>query len=331
MIVVDKLCRRFGAHVALDGVSFVVEKGEIAGLLGPNGAGKTTALRILAGALAATDGDAVLAGHSVRRQPLAVKRVVGYLPEGVPLYPEMRVEEYLRYRASLRGLPARRRAVAVAVDRAVDRCGLGDRRRQIIATLSRGLRQRVGLADAIVAEPPILILDEPTVGLDPNQIVEMRALVRELGRDRAVLLSTHILPDVEAVAARVVILHQGRVVAADSAQALRARFARGARVKVAVRAADAAAAAGALGALVASRVLERVEHEPPDGEGGAVFVATAPAADAAAAREAVAAALGGAGVALRELRAEAPPLEEVFARITATDPAAATASGEPVA
>jgi len=247
----------------------------------------------------------------VQTHPQEVKRHVGYLPEGAPLYVDMRVGEYLGFRAALRAIP--RRGRAAAVDRAIERCGLGDRRRQIIGTLSRGYRQRVGMADAVLAEPPILILDEPTVGLDPNQIVEMRALVRDLGRERAVLLSTHILPDVEALAARVVILHQGRVLAADSPAALRARLGGHARVRVAVRPADGDAAAAALRALAAVTAVERV-----DGPGGPdAVLAVLVNADGGAAREAISAALGAAGVGLRELRAEELPLEEVFARITA--------------
>jgi ABC-2 type transport system ATP-binding protein len=216
VIRVSQLSKRFGGTDARQGpaaalidVSFDVARGEIVGLLGPNGAGKTTTMRILTCFLAPTGGTAVLNGHSIAEDGLAVRRSIGYLPEAVPLYPEMRVFEYLAYRASLRGLPRSRRKAAV--DTAIDRCALGDRRRQIIGTLSRGYRQRVGLADAVLAQPPILILDEPTVGLDPNQIREVRELVRELGREQTILLSTHILSEVEAVASRVIILHQGRV------------------------------------------------------------------------------------------------------------------------
>jgi ABC-2 type transport system ATP-binding protein len=206
----------------LDDVSFNVERAEIVGLLGPNGAGKTTLLRILSCFLAPTRGTAVLDGHSIADDTRAVRRALGYLPEAVPLPPEMRVYEYLAFRAALKAIARGRRRAAV--DDAIAGSGLGERRRQIIGTLSRGYRQRVGLADALLARPPILILDEPTVGLDPNQIRDTHALIRELARERAVLLSTHILSDVEALADRVVILDRGRVKAADTPAALRERL-----------------------------------------------------------------------------------------------------------
>jgi ABC-2 type transport system ATP-binding protein len=227
LISVRGVTKRYGAvgsgdgGPALDDVSFEVERAEIVGLLGPNGAGKTTLMRILSCFLAPTRGTAVLAGCSIADDTRAVRRALGYLPEAVPLPPEMRVTEYLGYRAALKGI--RHRGRRAAVDDAIGVAGLGERRAQIIGTLSRGYRQRVGLADALLARPPILILDEPTVGLDPNQIRETHALIRELGRERAVLLSTHILSDVEALAGRVVILDRGRVKASGTPAALRER------------------------------------------------------------------------------------------------------------
>ena len=203
-------------------MSFEVEKAEIVGLLGPNGAGKTTLMRILSCFLAPTRGTAVLAGCSIADDTRGVRRALGYLPEAVPLPPEMRVTEYLGFRAGLKAVPRDKRHASV--DDAIGIAGLGDRRTQIIGTLSRGYRQRVGLADALLARPPILILDEPTVGLDPNQIRETHALIRELGRDRAVLLSTHILPDVEALASRVVIVDRGQVKASGTPAALREKL-----------------------------------------------------------------------------------------------------------
>jgi gliding motility-associated transport system ATP-binding protein len=207
---------------ALDDVSFEVGSAEIVGLLGPNGAGKTTLMRILSCFLAPTRGTAVLNGCSIADDTRAVRRALGYLPEAVPLPPEMRVTEYLGFRAALKAIARDKRRAAV--EDAIAIAGLGERRTQIIGTLSRGYRQRVGLADALLARPPILILDEPTVGLDPNQIRETHALIRELARERAVLLSTHILSDVEALAGRVVILDRGRVRAADTPAALRERL-----------------------------------------------------------------------------------------------------------
>jgi len=208
---------------ALDDVSFEVGRAEIVGLLGPNGAGKTTLMRILSCFLAPTRGTAVLNGCSISEDTRAVRRALGYLPEAVPLPPEMRVNEYLDFRAALKGIARGKRRAAV--DEAVTAAGLGDRRTQIIGTLSRGYRQRVGLADALLARPPILILDEPTVGLDPNQIRDTRTLIRDLGRERTVLLSTHILSEVEALAGRIVILDRGRVKAAGTLDELKAAHA----------------------------------------------------------------------------------------------------------
>jgi len=205
---------------ALDDVSFEVGRAEIVGLLGPNGAGKTTLMRILSCFLAPTRGTAVLNGCSISEDTRAVRRALGYLPEAVPLPPEMRVNEYLDFRAALKAVARGKRRAAV--DEAVTIAGLGDRRAQIIGTLSRGYRQRVGLADALLARPPILILDEPTVGLDPNQIRDTRTLIRDLGRERTVLLSTHILSEVEALAGRIVILDRGRVKAAGTLDELKA-------------------------------------------------------------------------------------------------------------
>jgi len=213
---------RDGGRLALDDVSFEVGAAEIVGLLGPNGAGKTTLMRILSCFLTPTRGTALLNGCSIADDSRGVRRALGYLPEAVPLPPEMRVGEYLTYRAALKAIARDKRRAAV--DDAVAIAGLADRRKQIIGTLSRGYRQRVGLADALLARPPILILDEPTVGLDPNQIRETHVLIRELARERAVLLSTHILSDVEALAGRVVILDHGKVKAADTPAALRERL-----------------------------------------------------------------------------------------------------------
>jgi gliding motility-associated transport system ATP-binding protein len=208
---------------ALDDVSFEVGRAEIVGLLGPNGAGKTTLMRILSCFLAPTRGTAVLNGCSISEDTRAVRRALGYLPEAVPLPPEMRVNEYLDFRAALKAVTRGKRRAAVA--EAITVAGLADRRTQIIGTLSRGYRQRVGLADALLARPPILILDEPTVGLDPNQIRDTRTLIRDLGRERTVLLSTHILSEVEALAGRIVILDRGRVKAAGTLDELKAAHA----------------------------------------------------------------------------------------------------------
>jgi ABC-2 type transport system ATP-binding protein len=213
LIRVDRLSKRYGAYKAVESISFEIGRGEIVGLLGPNGAGKTTTMRILTTYLSPTSGRASLAGHDVLDQPLEVRRAVGYLPENVPLYPEMRVIEYLRYRARLKDVPRseRRRAIGEVVGR----CQLGEVEHRIIGQLSRGFRQRVGLAEAMLHDPPILILDEPTAGLDPLQIREVRTLIRELGERHTILLSTHILSEVEAVCGRVLIIARGRLALDD--------------------------------------------------------------------------------------------------------------------
>jgi ABC-2 type transport system ATP-binding protein len=293
---------------ALDGVSFEIGRGEVVGLLGPNGAGKTTMMRILTCFLAPTRGQAVLAGASIADDPRGVRRAVGYLPEAVPLPPEMRVDEYLDFRAALKGVAARARRTAVG--EAAELVGLAARRRQIVGTLSRGYRQRVGLADALLGRPPILILDEPTVGLDPNQIRETRALIRELGRERTILLSTHILSEVEAIAARVIILRAGRIVAAETQAALAARVAGARRVVVGLAPGDLPRAVEALRGVAGVGALVPVD------ETHLGLALAGGAADDGPVREAIFRAAAAAGLALRELRLEAPSLEEIFARAT---------------
>ncbi len=219
MIRVSHLTRRYGRAVAVDDLSFEIGRGEIVGFLGPNGAGKTTTMRILCGFLAATSGDVEIAGHDVHRDPIGVRRHIGYLPERCPLYSDMRVDEFLRFRAALKGVPARQ--MRERVEAVKEQCGLTDVGRRIIGQLSKGYCQRVGLADALVHEPELLILDEPTIGLDPTQIRQTRDLIRSLAARHTILLSTHILPEVEAVCRRVLILDRGRLVASDSTDRLR--------------------------------------------------------------------------------------------------------------
>jgi ABC-2 type transport system ATP-binding protein len=219
MIQVDRLSRRFGSFKAVDDISFAVGSGEIVGLLGPNGAGKTTTMRMLTTYLTPTSGRAALAGHDVLDEPLEVRRKLGYLPESVPLYGEMRVREFLRFRARLKDVP--RSGLRRAVAEVVARCRLDEVENRIIGQLSRGFRQRVGLADALLHDSPILILDEPTSGLDPIQILEVRALIRELGARHTILLSTHILPEVEAVCSRVIIIARGRIAMDERLEDLR--------------------------------------------------------------------------------------------------------------
>jgi gliding motility-associated transport system ATP-binding protein len=219
MIHVDRLSKRFGSFRAVDGIRFEVGRGEIVGLLGPNGAGKTTTMRMLTTYLSPTSGKATLAGHDVLDEPIEVRRKVGYLPENVPLYQDMRVNEYLRYRSKLKDVPRSQRRRAIA--EVVRRCQLGEVEERIIGQLSRGFRQRVGLAEAMVHNPEILILDEPTAGLDPMQIREVRDMIRELAAEHTILLSTHILSEVEAVCGRVIIIARGRIALDDQLAHLR--------------------------------------------------------------------------------------------------------------
>jgi ABC-2 type transport system ATP-binding protein len=214
MIKVENLTKRYAGHTAIRDLSFEVGQGEIMGFLGPNGAGKTTTMRILAGFMPATSGRASIAGFDVFDQSLQARARLGYMPESVPLYNDMRVTEYLDYRAALKGVPHRR--VAERVGDVKELCGLREVERKLIGALSKGYRQRVGLADALISEPDLLILDEPTIGLDPNQIRQVRELIKNLGKQHTILLSTHILPEVEMTCSRVIIIHKGRIEACDT-------------------------------------------------------------------------------------------------------------------
>ncbi len=214
MIEVRNLTKQYGQIKAVDQISFDVNKGEIIGFLGPNGAGKTTTMRILTCFMPATSGTAKIAGFDVFEEPLEVKKRVGYLPEIPPLYSEMTVQSYLDYVATIKAVPSEKRRQAVS--HVIDRCSLGSVKNRLIGHLSKGFRQRVGLAQALVHNPQILILDEPTIGLDPKQIIEIRKLIKELSGDHTVILSTHILPEVTQLCQRIIILNQGKIVAIDT-------------------------------------------------------------------------------------------------------------------
>jgi ABC-2 type transport system ATP-binding protein len=221
MIVVEHLTKYYGEYPAVRDVSFQVDKGQVVGFLGPNGAGKSTTMRILAGFLTATSGKAAIGGKDVFWDPIEARRRIGYMPENCPLYSDMRVDEYLWFRGGLKGLTRSERKKRLGY--VLDRCWLKDVHRQIIGTLSKGYRQRVGLADSLIADPPVLILDEPTAGLDPTQIRETRKLMRELGQQHTMLLSTHILSEVEATCDSVIVIYQGQVVEDGSLNAVRQR------------------------------------------------------------------------------------------------------------
>jgi gliding motility-associated transport system ATP-binding protein len=312
MIEVEHLTKRFAAQVAVSDVSFRVDVGEIVGFLGPNGAGKTTAMRILTGFLPPTAGTARVAGFDVVERSQDARARLGYLPESAAIYPEMRVREYLAYRARLegvRGADVRRR-----VDDAIASCLLDEVADRKVENLSRGYRQRTALAGALVHQPQVLILDEPTVGLDPAQVIRIRETIRRLGRERAVLLSTHILPEVDAVCDRVLIIDRGQIVAEGTASELRARLA-GAPV---VRA-SFAGAVDARDALGAVRGVAIVSQESTDGE-TRVRLECEPGADP---REDVFRAAVARGWTLRELLRESLSLEDVFVRLTRHEEAAA--------
>ncbi|MEM7232490.1 MAG: ATP-binding cassette domain-containing protein [Planctomycetota bacterium] len=229
LIEVRGLTKHYGSARALDDVTFDVREGEVVGFLGPNGAGKSTTMRIITGFLPGDSGTVHVGGHDVTRESLAVRRMIGYLPEGVPIYTDMRVQEFLRYRARLKGIPLRERRSRV--EGALKATDVWDVRKRMIGVLSRGFRQRVGLADALLSEPKVLILDEPTVGLDPEQVRLFRKVLKDIGHDRTVLLSTHILAEVEATCSHVVIIRRGRIVATDRAEGLRASHREQSRVR----------------------------------------------------------------------------------------------------
>ena len=233
MIKVEQLAKRYADVYAVDHISFEVNQGEILGLLGPNGAGKTTTMRILTCYMPATSGTATVDGYDVFRDSINVRKQIGYLPENVPLYPEMRVKEYLTFRAKLKKVPSRERKLKI--DECIEKCRIKEVQNQIIGTLSKGYRQRVGLADTLVHDPKILILDEPTIGLDPNQIRQVRQLIKELGEKHTILLSTHILPEVEMLCGRVIIINKGKIVAMDTPSNLESQLKGGNNIVLEVR------------------------------------------------------------------------------------------------
>jgi ABC-2 type transport system ATP-binding protein len=225
MIHVSHLTKSYGPRTAVNDLSFDVQKGEIVGFLGPNGAGKSTTMKILTGFMPATSGTATVAGYDVFDQPIEVKRNIGFLPETPPVYPEMTVEDYLAFSARIHGVLSRE--VKAAVDGALQKTSLGDVRHRLIGNLSKGFRQRVGLAQALVHNPQVLILDEPTVGLDPKQIIEIRELIKSLAGDHTVILSSHILPEVTATCQRIIVINKGQIVAEDTIERLTTRLNKG--------------------------------------------------------------------------------------------------------
>jgi ABC-2 type transport system ATP-binding protein len=311
MIEVSQLTKDYGTIVAVRDVSFSVGKGEIVGFLGPNGAGKSTTLRVLAGFLGATSGRVSIAGHDIAAAPLAARRCIGYMPESAPLYPELRVSEYLLFRARLKDVPRSKQRAAIGG--AMERAGVAHMASTVIGHLSKGYRQRVALADALVADPPLLILDEPTAGLDPNQIREVRALVKEMGSDRTVLLSTHILSEVEATCERALVIDRGRLVAEGTLAELRARQ-KSSALRVRVRDPEAAAERVISGISALSVISVSSTDAAP--ERRTLRLALSNDADQDAATEAVVQALTRAGIGIQVLVPELASLEQVFSELT---------------
>ncbi len=321
MIEVEHLTKDFARTRAVDDVSFRVGPGEIVGFLGPNGAGKTTTIRILTGFLPASSGAAAVAGHDVFRRSLDVRKSVGYLPENVPLYADLRVEEYLGFRSRLKQIPPRDRRARI--EAAMERAAVLDVRRKLVGALSRGYRQRVGLADALLADPPVLILDEPTSGLDPLQRIEVKNLIQALQGEKTILFSSHILPEVESVCRRVLIIHRGRILADGTPDELVAKL--GGRVRYRVGFESAPGPADAIRSALESvpGVLAAAAEAP--GPTSASFVLTA--REGADPRVAVFRLAAAKGWMLRELAREASSLEELFARIALEMAPAAPADG----
>jgi ABC-2 type transport system ATP-binding protein len=314
VIEVQHLTKRYGAFTAVDDVSFRVERGEILGFLGPNGAGKTTTMRVLTGYMPPTEGKAIVAGFDVFEQPIEAKRRTGYLPETPPLYPDMTVRDYLDFVAKIKGVPRHERKTRV--ETAMERTRVADMARRHCGKLSKGYRQRVGLAQALLHNPDVLILDEPTAGLDPKQIIETRELIKALAGDHTIILSTHILPEVSQTCQRVVIINRGRVVAVDTPDNLTARLRGSEAMYLEV---------DALGGDVAS-ALERVPGVTRVAQAAARGPITGFEIESETGRDVrreLAAAIVTRGWGLLELRPMRMSLEEIFLSLTTEDAAAA--------
>jgi len=310
MIEVHELTKRYGRHAAVNEVSFTVGRGEIVGLLGPNGAGKSTIMRVLSCFMPANSGSVRVAGYDVFREADAVRRRIGYMPENNPLHLDLRVREYLKFRARLKGLGIA--ASRQRVDVVTEQCGLQEVSRKIIGTLSKGFRQRVGLADALVHEPELIILDEPTIGLDPHQIRAVRQLIKNLGGSHTVLLSSHILPEVEMTCQRVLILHEGRILAADTTANLQTRMSDHGLVV-----AEIEAPAEVLEATwEALDVVEHCNVTPVDGDYCRCALTPRQGMDL---RPMVFATVQERGWRLRELTRSRPSLEDIFVHLTRAD------------
>jgi len=308
MIEVENLSKTYAGFRAVQGISFHVKKGEIVGFLGPNGAGKSTTMKVLAGYLPPTDGKITIAGFDVVTDSIEVRKRIGYMPENVPLYTDMRVNEFLRFRAELKKVP--RRKIKERVEAVKQLCSLKDVENKIIGTLSKGYRQRVGLADAMVHDPELLILDEPTIGLDPNQIRAVRDLIKDLGKHHTILLSTHILSEVELTCARVLVINRGRIEASDTPANLTKLVRGGGSIILEVK----APGADVIAKLKAVPKIEEVEIVPPgDGEWTHARIFAEPGVDV---REEIYGVVRQNNWPLRELSRVKATLEEAFVELT---------------
>jgi ABC-2 type transport system ATP-binding protein len=320
LIEVQDLTKTFGERTAVDHISFAVNKGEILGFLGPNGAGKTTTMRMLTSFMPATSGTARIAGFDVFDNSLEVRRHIGYLPENPPVYPDMTVESYLDFVARIKGVPAEKRAQRVTD--ALEKTNITDKRDELIKRLSRGYKQRVGLAQALVHDPDVIILDEPTVGLDPKQIIEVRHLIKNLAGNHTIVLSTHILPEVSMTCDRVVIINKGKIAAVDTPQNLTSQLKGGQRIRVEVQASEQPLREVLAQIPGASRV--QIEAAPLAGH----VLATIEAAEGKDIRSAIAARIVEKGWPLFELKGVSLSLEDIFLELTTDDAAHAQPSAK---
>ena len=328
MIEVENLTKIYGSSPAIQDVSFAVEPGEIVGFLGPNGAGKTTTMRILAGYLPATSGTARIAGYDVHEDSMAVRQRIGYLPELPPLYPDMTVEGFLYFVSRIKGVPAGDRADKV--NSALKRCNIEEKRKILIRKLSKGFRQRVGIAQAIVHDPPALILDEPTVGLDPRQIIEMRNLIKSLAGSHTIILSTHILPEVSMTCSRVTIINRGKIVVTNTPENLEANLVGGTGYELEI-AGDSEEVLQRLRLLSGVSLVESVPVSSgmflPENH-GLYRVVSEPGEEIG---KEIAAALVGSGFGLYEMRRTRASLEEVFLKLTTTEKIASSEAESKIA
>ena len=313
MIQVEGLTKDYGLRRAIDHLTFHAEKGEILGFLGPNGAGKTTTMRILCGYMPPTSGMAKVAGYDIVDQSLEVRKRVGYMPETVPLYPDMSVFEYLKFMADLRHLPN----VEERVDEVLETVHMADRAESLVSSLSKGMRQRIGLAQAIVHKPEVLILDEPTIGLDPAQIVDVRNMIRDLGKERTVLLSTHILSEAQQICDRVLIINKGHIAAEDTPERLQARLTGSGRIYLKIKGDDD-------GFETALKKIPGILNIFPQGD-GAFEVGMVAGQDL---RPEIARAIVNGGFDLLEIHPLGVSLEEIFMQLTRDEPQPPTISDE---